>query len=77
VVGEDEIHAAAVDVQRQVGFRHGRALDVPAGTSLSPRAFPVRFARLGRFPDGKVERISLLLSGSDTRAGKHIIDIPV
>ena len=77
VVGEDKIHSAAVYVQGKVWFGHGRALDVPAGAPFSPRALPVRLSRLGCFPDGKVERIPLLFSGSDSCTGKHIIDIPV
>ena len=77
MVRENKIHAAAVNIQGEIGPGHGRALDVPAGTSFAPRAFPVRFPGLGRFPDGEVERIALLFAGSDARAGKHVVDVPV
>src|SRR6266446_7975707 len=42
VMGEDEIDAAAVDVEgfAQQGFAHRRAFDVPAGPSTAPRRIP-------------------------------------
>ena len=56
VVGEDQVIAAAVDVDglAQVMQTHGRAFDVPAGSAGSPRTFPRRFAWLGRLPQRKV-----------------------
>ena len=75
VVGEDEVKPAAVDVQRQgdVLLAHGRALDVPAGASLAPRAFPVGFAGLGAFPEGEVQRVFLFVAGHDARAGTQVV----
>ena len=42
VVREDEVVAAAVEVEgiTEVFHGHRRALDVPAGTTLSPRTLP-------------------------------------
>ena len=42
VVGEDEIDAAAMDVEglAQKRLAHRRAFDVPAGAALAPRAIP-------------------------------------
>ena len=61
VVGEDQIVAAAVDVEVVVEYveAHRGALDVPAGPSWAPGRIPSWFARLGRLPQCEVERIFL------------------
>ena len=50
VVREDQVGAAAVDVEglAEVAVRHGRALDVPARAARAPGALPRRLARLRR-----------------------------
>ncbi|TMK01770.1 MAG: hypothetical protein E6G74_09615, partial [Alphaproteobacteria bacterium] len=65
VVREDEIDAAAVDIESlaQVIPRHGRTLDVPAGPPGRrdcARRGPRRLARLRRFPQHKIPRIALV-----------------
>ena len=60
VVRELQIRTAAVDVEsiaEQV-FTHGGAFDVPARATITPRAFPCRFACFGRFPQHKIKRIA-------------------
>ena len=61
VVREDQVHPAAVDVERraQVLGGHGRALQVPAGPPGSPGRLPVRLAGLGRLPQREVARVPL------------------
>ena len=75
VMGEDEVEAAAVDIQRKrdVLFAHGRAFDVPAGASPSPRAFPVGLTGLGAFPQGEVQRVFLFVAGRHARAGAQFV----
>ena len=77
VVGEDEIHAATVDVQGKPGAGHGGTLYVPAGTPLAPGAFPVGLAWLGSLPQGKVHGILLFLAWGYARACLHVVQIPV
>ena len=60
VVGEDKIHAAAVDVQGQVGFGHGRALDVPAGAAIAPREGQNGSPGLAAFQSAKSSGFSLM-----------------
>ena len=72
-MGEDEVLAAAVDVQRQVGLAHGRAFDVPAGPSLAPGAFPEGLAGFGGLPEGEIQRIFLFFAGGHARAGLEIV----
>src|SRR3990172_7897004 len=73
VMGEDQVLAPAVDVDllAQVLEGHGRALDVPAGAARPPGAVPGGLARLGRFPEGEVAGVLLVVTGLDTRAGHH------
>ena len=62
VLGEDQIAAAAVEVDRGVEFTHGerRTLDVPARSSGSPQRFPRRLA-LGRgLPQHEVQWVPLV-----------------
>jgi hypothetical protein len=47
VMREDEVEAAAVDVDRlsEVALDHGRAFDVPAGAAPAPWAIPADHVR--------------------------------
>src|SRR5205814_7624768 len=56
---KDQVGTAAVDINlvAQVGERHGRALDVPAGASLSPGTGPVRFVWRTFLPEQEIERV--------------------
>ena len=76
VMGEDEILAASVDVERvaQVLHGHGGALDVPSGPPRSPGTLPRRLARLGTLPQGEVERVALRLARLDPVALAHVVD---
>lgn len=71
VVWEDEVAAAAVDVDglAEVFRRHGAALDVPAGAALAPRALPERLAWFRGLPEREVERALLAFVNLDARAG--------
>ena len=73
---EDEVAAAPVKVKclAEVLHRHRGAFDVPSGASLPPRAVPCGFARLCRFPQGKVHRVTLRLVDLDPRARLHIVE---
>lgn len=61
VVREDQVQAAAVDVEdgAQVLVRHRRALQVPAGAAAAPRGLPAGLAGLGRLPHGEVAGVPL------------------
>ncbi len=80
---KDEVRTAAVDIEAHAGWieqrtRHRRTLDVPARASVAVRfERPTRFARLGKLPQGKVERVFFLLVHLDARAGLEIGDVPV
>ena len=65
VVGEAQVDATAVDVERlpQVPPGHGRALQVPAGPAPAPGGVPGGVGRLGGFgglPQGEVARVALV-----------------
>ena len=81
VVREDKILSAAVNVDRitQILLDHGRALDVPAGSSLAPRRSPERLAFLLKLPYSKVTGILLaFVRGlTFTAAGYKVIEIIV
>ena len=69
-----QVDAAAVNVQRvaQIFERHGRALDVPAGTSRPDRRLPEMLAGFGSFPQGEVARVVLVVAVHiHARAGLH------
>src|SRR5690606_28226199 len=80
VVGEAQVHAAAVDVEvvAEVLAGHGRALDVPTGTAAAPRRGPGRSARLGgrlpSLPQGEVAGVAL---AARVRVGRglHVLDL--
>src|SRR5439155_5008614 len=64
VVREDQINASAVDVEGlpEILHRHGRAFEVPAGTTLAKRGRPTRLAFFfGRLPQNKVASVSLVV----------------
>jgi hypothetical protein len=69
VVREDQVEAAAVDVEggTEVLVGHGRALQVPAGAATAPRGLPVGLARLGRLPQREVTGVAL--AGLAVRGG--------
>ena len=77
VMREGKVGAAAVDVDRgaQVAMHHGGALGVPTGTALAPGARPAGLAGLGSLPQGKVERVVLVLVLLDARANHKVVDV--
>ena len=77
VMREGKVGAAAVDVNRgaQVAVYHGGALGVPTGTALAPGARPAGLAGLGGLPQGKVERVVLVLVLLDARAHHKVVDV--
>ena len=66
-----------MDVNRgaQVAVYHGGALGVPTGTALAPGARPAGLAGLGGLPQGKVERVVLVLVLLDARTHHKVIDV--
>ena len=76
VVREGEVAAAAVNIDgfAEIAIGHGGALDVPAGSALSPRGIPVGLAGLGGLPESEVERVFLDIVDVDARAGLQIVD---
>ena len=77
VMREGKVGAAAVDVNRgaQVAMHHGGALGVPTGAALAPGARPAGLAGLGGLPQGKVERVVLVLVLLDARTHHKVIDV--
>ncbi len=78
VVGEGQILAAPVEVEpvaEQVQG-HDHALGMPARPARPPRRVPARLTRLGRLPEGEVDRGSLpgLLSHFDPGADTQALD---
>ena len=61
VVREDEIGAAAVQVDGRAELAHGkrRALDVPTRAARAPERLPGRLFRCRRLPEHEVERVIL------------------
>src|SRR5262249_10851478 len=78
VVREDQVLAAAMDVERLAEVFHGhrRALDVPARPPRTPRALPRGLARLRALPQREVQRIPLRLAGLDAVALAQLVDAP-
>ena len=74
---ENQIAAAAMEIKgfAQILHAHGRAFDMPAGTTGTPRALPCRLARFSGFPQRKIHRITLAVINVYTRAGHHILNI--
>ena len=78
VVREDEVDAAAVDVELDAQQRlgHRRALDVPARPARAPRRVPGGvLALLGRLPEREIERILLEIGALDALALVHLVEV--
>src|SRR6185295_10973051 len=76
VVREDQVEAAAVDVEilAELRARHRRALDVPARPPAAPGRIPRGvLVRLVRLPEREVERRPLALAGLDARARDELV----
>ncbi len=78
VVRELQVGSAAVDVEAlaQRGAAHGRAFDVPAGTSGAEGTVPLGLGRLlglGGFPQHEVKRIVLALQHGHALAGAQLV----
>src|SRR6478609_3058904 len=76
---KDQIDGAAMNVERRPEqiHRHRRALQMPTGTSTTPRRIPRRTGRfvfgLRRLPEGKVLRVFLrVVILRNARAGTHL-----
>jgi hypothetical protein len=78
VMREDEVVSPCVNVKRlaEETARQGDALSVPARSSFTPGGIPLWLTRLGRLPQREVERILLLLRGSDPRTDLEVVDLP-
>ena len=75
VMGEDEIHAPAVDIERvpKELHRHRGAFDVPPRSSRTPRAVPKRLPRFCRFPECKIQRIFFPFVRFNTGPGPELV----
>ncbi len=77
VVGEDEVGAPAVEVDRRTELSQGqrRALDVPSGTARAPHRLPGRLVGRARLPQHEVERVALVrvvhIAAPLPRVGEH------
>ena len=75
VVWEDVVGAAGVDVEALAEQRHGhgRALDVPAGESVAPRARPdLQTVLARRLPQREIARVALARVDLSARAGEQL-----
>src|ERR1700736_5832921 len=80
VVGEDQVDAAGMNVERlpQVLHAHRGAFDVPAGPSRTERRLPGLLLGFARLPEGEVPRIILsVFIDINPRAGFEAADIEV
>ena len=79
VVREDEVHAAAVDVEMlaQVLPAHGRAFAVPAGESVAPGARPAHdMLGLCFLPQREVGLVALFSHAVKLPAGVfHVVEV--
>ncbi len=75
VVREQQIPAAAVDVERlaEIAPGHGAALDVPARPTAPPGTVPARQVGRGRLPEHEVAGIALVRRHLDARAGQQLV----
>src|SRR3989442_4704603 len=74
VVREDVVRPAGVDVEglAQVLHAHGRALELPAGSSDAHRRLPERLRLLARLPEDAVANVrSLVVVAGCPQAGYH------
>ena len=78
VVGKDEVHRAAMQVEglAQVLHAHGGTLDVPSRTTGTQRGLPSRFPVPGSLPQDEVPRI-LLVVFVHVHAGPSPNSLPV
>ena len=81
VVGEAQVDAATVDVERvaEVLAGHRGALEVPAGAAASPRRRPARglgLVGLAALPEGEVARVALAARVGVLGRG-HVVDLLV
>ena len=77
VMRELQVFAAAVQVDglAQELLAHGRAFDVPAGTSFAPGGIPGDLVgRLLRLPQGEVQRVALLFPFGDAGTDFQVLD---
>ena len=67
VMREDQIFATGMNIYllTQITLTHNRALDVPAGTALTPAGIPVRLAFFLRLPQYEIQGIFLLIFTGD------------
>jgi hypothetical protein len=77
VVRENEVLASEVQVEAGAEqlHAHGAALDVPAGSAVTPWARPAHHPIVGhtRFPQGEVARgFLVVLIGGDAFAGRTV-----
>ena len=74
---ENQIAAAAMEVKgfAQILHAHGRAFNMPARTTGTPRALPCRLARFSGFPQRKIHRITLAVINVYTCTSQHIFQI--
>ena len=79
MVGEDEIHSTAVDVEKvaQIFASHGCTLAVPTGKSLAPRTGPAHNVfGLGVLPEGEIGLIAFLTHTVELSGGvDHVVEI--
>lgn len=77
MVGKRQILTAAMDINRiaQKFASHGRALDMPAGASVSPRAVPENLSRLRRLPQHEVFGMLLARIDLDADAELQLLQI--
>ena len=77
MVGEDQIHAAAVNIKglAQIFHAHRRALDMPAGATHAPGALPCGLAGLLTLPERKIHWVALDVADLDASAGFQVIQI--
>src|SRR5512136_1584174 len=73
---ENEILSSTVNIQclPKVFERHSSAFDVPARSSLSPGAVPLRFAGLGCFPQGEIQGVFLGFTYFNAGTSHHAIE---
>ena len=77
MVWKDKIRPAAMDIKAfaQIFAAHGRAFDMPARPPFAPGAGPADFAGFCRFPERKIQRVTLGLARCHARAALQVVDI--
>ena len=75
VVGKLQICATAVDVKcvAKQFAAHGGAFNVPAWSSVAPRALPMRLFGFGGFPQHKIQRVALKAVHFHALAGAQVV----